>query len=458
MMELYVHFEQDIKVVDINTKEVVSIFNTNEELMKFILKGKICKHIYIHELSTNGDFLTHYLLNNGYVNIPIINKKTKLNTKEFQKLTSDRDEVYSYRIRKNTNMQVTIYNSSNIFDKNIETLRSNIFKDEVPSYLVLPILIKSMLDEGHNKMTIGSNAFREFLNLKYNGNYFKFKDFFPDIECEAYTYLRNAYDGDWIFLNDKYKDIEIKDLVGLSLEASSLFQYIMKYSLLPYGEPKYFKDKYEEDKSRPLYIQQVEICDFILKEGYFPIIKEINKPEYLASGYKVVITVTNEELDLILESYDIRRINYIDGYKFRPCKGLFDIYIDKYMERKNNAINNVEKEIAILFLNNLHGKFRTNHIRKGSKTTINSDGIEEREIIEDVECIGSEYYLPMGLFIYSYARCTIIRGAIANADRFIYANANSLYLEGVLEDVKGLNIQDEDLGAWALKNFTIMSS
>lgn len=110
------------------------------------------------------------------------------------------------------------------------------------------------------------------------------------------------------------------------------------------GEPVYFKGKYKQDKVYDLYIQEIVTC-FELKENKIPTIQIKNnkfrfkETEYLTSskGELVTLTLTSIDLELFLEQYNILEIHYISGWKFKSINGIFDTYIDKWIERKIQA-------------------------------------------------------------------------------------------------------------------------
>ena len=113
---------------------------------------------------------------------------------------------------------------------------------------------------------------------------------------------------------------------------------------LPYGEPVFFEGKYKQDNVYDLYIQAISVR-FKIKEGKIPTIQVKNDKfnfvptEYLeSSGDKdVILFLTNIDLKLFLEHYDIIDIDYLSGWKFKSIEGLFTSYVDKWTARKIQA-------------------------------------------------------------------------------------------------------------------------
>jgi hypothetical protein len=140
-------------------------------------------------------------------------------------------------------------------------------------------------------------------------------------------------------------------------------------------------------------------------------------------------------------------IEYINGYKFRSCTGVFDEYIDKYMEMKKNNTGAL-RQLAKLMLNNLYGKFATNPKTQQKIPYISESGEVEYKTInaEDKEPV----YTPMGVFITSYARAMIQRTAQSVYHRFCYCDTDSIHIIG--KEIPDIEIDDKDLGKWKLEN------
>ena len=89
----------------------------------------------------------------------------------------------------------------------------------------------------------------------------------------------------------------------------------MYNALLPFGEPCFYEGIYKMDKAYPLYIQRIT-CSFNLKEGKIPTIqikhRQFLDNEYLTSsnGDIVALTLTNVDLKLFLEQYDVEDLVY----------------------------------------------------------------------------------------------------------------------------------------------------
>ena len=137
----------------------------------------------------------------------------------------------------------------------------------------------------------------------------------------------------------------------------------MNSKLLPFGEPIFFEGKYEDDKIYPLYIQMIT-CEFEIKKNKIPTIQIKNNMSFIANEYLqssnkeiVCLVLTNIDLKLFLEQYNVYNLNYECGWKFKGIQGIFTEYIQKWVKVKNEATisgNKPLRSIAKLLLNSLY--------------------------------------------------------------------------------------------------------
>lgn len=143
-------------------------------------------------------------------------------------------------------------------------------------------------------------------------------------------------------MNPIYKEKTVKK--GTILDVNSLYPSIMYEKLMPFGEGVFFEGKYEEDKIYPLYIQRITCC-FEIKKNKIPTIQIKNNRSYFRpneylenSGNEIqTLTLTNIDLKLFLENYNVTDLKYINGWKFKGIHGLFTKYIDKWIKIKNES-------------------------------------------------------------------------------------------------------------------------
>lgn len=179
-----------------------------------------------------------------------------------------------------------------------------------------------------------------------------------------------------------------------------------------FGEPIYFEGKYKEDKVYPLYIQMIT-CSFEIKKNKIPTIQIKNNRsyfranEYLESSNQeiVCLVLTNIDLKLFLEHYDVYDLEYVCGWKFKGLQGIFTNYIDKWITRKNQATidgNLGQRTLAKLMLNSLYGKFATGLTVQSKMPFLGEDEIIHYTLSEETKKDG--IYLPIRQFYYSICK------------------------------------------------------
>lgn len=238
----------------------------------------------------------------------------------------------------------------------------------------------------------------------------------------------------------------------------------MRYELMPVGKPVFFEGKYEEDKVYPLYIQRIT-CAFELKKNKIPTIQVKNSPsfmdnEYLTSsnGEIVALTLSNIDLEMFLNHYDTEFLEYESGYKFKGMHGIFDEYIDFWTERKIQATkegNKGMRTISKLMLNSLYGKFATSMDIQAKNPYIEDDTV--KYILGEKETKHG-LYLPIGIFITSYARRKTIETSNSikeysilkyGKDLYCYSDTDSIHTLLPIEELtKFCDIDPVRLGAW----------
>lgn len=233
---------------------------------------------------------------------------------------------------------------------------------------------------------------------------------------------------------------------------------------MPIGEPILFQGEYKEDKVYPLYIQMISCC-FELKKDKIPTIQikgsHFMENEYLTSSNGEIITLvlSNVDLKLFLDQYDISEVTYECGWKFKAMNGIFTEYIDKWIKVKIEATKSGNKgmrALAKIMLNSLYGRFAIS-MDIQSKYPYLEDGIVKYYLSEKEQREG--LYLPIGIFITSYAREKTIRTSQAikdysikkyGKDLYCYSDTDSIHTLLPIEELKQFcEIDDVALGKWA---------
>lgn len=426
---------------------------------------------YFHNLKFDGEFIIHYLLTHGFVHV---NEK-KLGVNQFSTIISDLNVFYCIKVKFKEEVIISFFDSLKLLNFSVEEVakafnlsikkleidykakreKGHKITDEEKEYLkhdvmIMSLALEKMFEMKITRMTIASNAmnfFKDTISKKRFEEWFK-----PPLYDKD---LRQAYKGGFTYLNEIYRGKEVKE--GIVLDVNSLYPSVMYYSPMPYGEGIYFDGKYVPDKLYNLYIQNIT-CQFRIKKDMIPTIQIKNNlsfvpTEYLLSsnGESINLTLTNVDLKLFLEHYDIYDVSYNWGWKYKSSTKIFKSYIDYWDELKVKATkegNKPLRTIAKLMLNSLYGKFAASPEGR-SKIPYLDNNIVKYKLSELEE--RTAYYLPISIFITSWARDKTIRSAQAVYHRFIYADTDSLHLEGT-DIPENLLISDTELGKWKIES------
>lgn len=434
-------------------------------------KNHIGSTFYFHNLKFDGEFILCWLFENGFEHTTE-RKFTK--DKTFTSLISDMGQFYSLEIcfsmKGGKPQKVTIFDSLKIlpfgvaqiakgFNLDIDKLeidykevrgKNHKLTDKEIDYLKNDVLIMAkalmiLFKQDLKQMTQGSNALYDYKKTIGSKN---FKRWFPIPLYDSD--VRQAYKGGFTYADPRTKNVDFGD--GIVLDVNSLYPSVMYYNRMPYGEGKFFYGKYEEDSLYDLHVQMF-VCQFDLKEEHIPTIQikglSFVPTEYLHSSEdkEVVLCMTNVDLKLFLDHYDVYNINYISGWKFKSTTGLFKDYIEKWNKIKIESTlngNYAMRTLAKLMLNALYGKFALNP-NVQTKIPYYEEGLIKYYLGK--EETRNPIYIPIGAFITAYAREKTIRSAQLVYDRFLYADTDSLHLKGT-ELPKELEIDRVELGAW----------
>ena len=468
-------------ICEIGNVENIRIGNSIDSFMELVQKEKN-PIILFHNLKFDGEFILYWLMKNGF---EWTEKKDRKN-RTFSTLISDQGlfyeiEVY-FEVDKKTK-KVTFQDSLKIINQSVDAIAKtfkleesklsidynkpreigHILTNEEIEYIKHDVIIVAkgldyLYTMGLTKMTAGSNALNEYKEIITRK---QFEKIYHKLTYEADKDLRQAYKGGFTYLNPIYESVDVGE--GEVLDVNSLYPSVMYNALLPFGEPVFYEGNYSYDKNYPLYIQRIT-CSFELKKDKIPTIqikhRQFLDNEYLTSsnGDIVALTLTNVDLKLFLEQYDVEDLQYVCGWKFKALHGLFKNYIDKWIEIKNESTKSGNKgmrQVAKIMLNSLYGKFATG-MDVRSKVPYLEDDIVKYKITEPERRDG--VYLPMGAFITAYAREKTIRTSQAiktysikkyGKDLYCYSDTDSIHTLLPIEELKQFcEIDDVELGKW----------
>ena len=291
-----------------------------------------------------------------------------------------------------------------------------------------------------------------------------FKQVFPPLNYFFDSWLRHSYYGGLSMVDfdnvRKYEQYEEK--IGQVFDVNSLYPYIMLDRLLPIGRPMYIPKPYKMmskkyKSERPLYVQEITIHDFKLKEGKTPFVQvkkrsDFNGREVISEninkeGQKVTIKLIlcNPLVELLFDNYDVKSYELGGHMSFEGRMGLFKNYLDFWGEVKKTSTG-CNRAISKLRQNGLYGKFGSNPQSEQTLVKV-VDNVWTTENTKE-EFIDDNIYLPIATFITSWAKKYLVDSINKNRDKFLYCDTDSLHVFGKIEDIKGLNIDSKQYGAW----------
>lgn len=428
--------------------------------------------IWIHNLRFDAEFIICYLFKEGYKHVK---DKTDLADKTFTTLISDKGIFYCMTVvfeKKNKKThKAEFFDSLKVLPFSLDAVAKGFslpisklkidYEKKRPvgheltkreqAYLkndvvILAMALNVLFTQNLTRMTTGSNALHDF---KATMSEYRFDRLFPPPDYD--DLIRESYKGGYTYLNPKYKGKDCRP--GIVLDVNSLYPSVMRYKPLPFGEGVHYVGEYQKSRNYSLYIQTFK-CQFELKKGYIPTIQLKKNLSFMATEYvtsskneEITLCLTSVDLDLFFKHYDVFNVEFMEGWKFRGYCGLFDDYIDKWVDIKNQSTidgNSAMRTLSKLMLNSLYGKFSSSP--KGrSKYPVDDHGAV-RYIVGELED-RKPVYIPVGTFITAWARHVTISAAQQLYDRFIYADTDSLHLTG-LELPSGIEIDKVKLGAW----------
>lgn len=459
-------------ICDVDNTNAIIWGKTIDSYIDEVSKNKYKNEVfYFHNLKFDGMFLVYELLaKRGF-----IHSTGKLDKNEFSTIISRQGQWYQLKFN-NDGKTITIRDSLKKLPFSVKNLSNSFDLDEYKGDIdynlcrpegynptdeeldyvkrdvrIVAKALKTQLSQGLTRMTIGSDALKDFKDRTG-----KFRTKYPLLSADVDAFCRLAYKGGYVYCADKYQGFELRRM-GSVYDVNSMYPWAMRYCPMPYGKPYKFIGEYEYDADYPLYITQFE-ASFKLKKGKLPTVQVRNDKRFLAREYIkdsevderspfVTLTLTNIDLELFFECYNVYEINYIDGYKFRSSLGSFNEYIDYWMEVKENNTGAI-RTLAKLMLNNLYGKFAKNPDVTGKHPYIHDDGTVRLK--DNEKEIGETNYVPVACFVTAYSRDKLIRSALACGDRFLYCDTDSLHVLGL--NKPNIEIHDSKLGAWKREN------
>lgn len=318
--------------------------------------------------------------------------------------------------------------------------------------VVAEAIQKTYLDAGMTKITVGSNAMNDYIEMI--GGKDSFRDVFPELDADTHNFISKAYRGGISYVKESIagKKLEKK---GIVLDVHSMYPSVMhskSKNRYPYGQPHKFTGVPDFDNTK-LWIAKVSI-DAAVKKEHMPCI-QIKKSgrfadnEFIKDTDGIVdIYVTSVDWEIIKAQYDIFSCAFIEGYWFDSKVGMFDHYIDKWYHVKSTT-KGAEKQRAKLMLNSFYGKFATSTDTVNLIPYLDKNGIlKHTRNHSDVDSV----FIPVGAFVTAYARKKLIGVVQSNWNYFTYCDTDSAHLLCDVSQVKNAIITDSELNTWGVES------
>lgn len=441
-MKYSISFKQDddenkaeisyIKVSNCFDDEVYEL-KTLEELFR-CFKGKT--QITCSNLEYWGVFIISYLYENGYESREDDKYLKKNGT--FNTLIDDNNNWYSISVKVN-NSTIMFDNFTKKLGTSVEKFGKDMKLDDDEN-TIINFAIRLLDEKELDNLTIGSSCMKHFnKNFKYCHSFLK------PVDEEEDKYIRNAYFGG---LCKKSNNKQYDDIIT-SIDMNSMYPYVLTKYKLPVLKGKYVKGKCKTE----LYIQRIRVTLSLL-EGKIPCLYEkgmfIGYEEIIWGTYE--LTLTSVDIQNMFNCYEVLDIEYVDGYEYRYANAIFNGYIKYWYENKMQAKKDKNESmyfLSKLMLNNLGGKMATK-----MKFHKNYIGYRDGVLTNNIKSIDSNnYYLPVAIFMCSYARKELLEAAYKLNKEIVYYDTDSLYFKGTLndDDYKNINIDDSKLGYWKVE-------
>lgn len=478
-------------IIDIDEQERFTWGKSIEEFLHFLENKSENGKIWMHNLKFDAQFIISKLLTDGWE----WTKETVPRARTFTTLITPGGDFYCIKIVFNNNSghhkkSVEIFDSLKLVNFSVSKI-SKAFKLNIPKMdmdydlfrpvgydptpvelgylhadcIIVASALKKMFDRGVSGITIGQAAMNDFRKRRKNFGYY-----FPELNREVENDIRQAYKGGFTYLNPLYREIQIGN--GFFLDKNSMYPEMIYKRELPIGAPILFEGKIETNEVYKLFVQKVSVVAR-LKNGKIPFLRSRTHPDFHpldyicdTKGEFLSVTLTNLELDLLFENYDVDDIVYHKGWKFRASEHIFDEYVEHWTNEKERAKDEDDAAGYVtskMYLNSLVGKFGGRNYGWQCMPQLDDNGV-----VNYTKKIGrnerKSVYSPIALFTTAYARVELIRTiqrireygfAKYGRDVYVYSDTDSIATTLNIEDLpeleKFMELDDKKMGAWKLE-------
>ncbi len=466
-----------VKFILLNRIEQLTADRELRQYIKVVVKGEktyiFARNYYTidySELTEKSEeyiteFKTIYIKNNGTLR-PLV---------DISMLMEEPTLKLKLKIIKSIEKNVTEFKASqsvkdNIVFNNYRALNVDLFINQVISFLALKDLKALKI--------MGVSRVRSY-------DYY-YQSVFKPLTFQEDEGLRESYRGGLSTAVELYSNVMQSNVIGIDINSS--YPYQMAEKELPYGEAKvYEQPSFEEFQSIKAEYKTFIIkfqTGYKLQYPYNPMISPRNqygtaKLKYSDLLYNQIrddeyLCMTNIEFELFCKTHNVimDRIIIEKIWAFKSFKGIFKPFVNKMYKIKSYYKGTAIYQPVKQMLNSVYGRYGMNRykyinfetaIKFNDKNVMYYQKAEKEEIDYSI-ARGS--YLPVAIFITSYARVQLIETAnrINEAGgKVFYYDTDSIHfnaenvraVEGklLINDKEITTVDDVELGTWKIETY-----
>lgn len=289
-----------------------------------------------------------------------------------------------------------------------------------------------------------------------SGKIYRYRELMKELSLtlEEYAMLKRCFQGGFTHVSIQYSGKVLKDVH--SVDFTSSYPYVMlseKYPMsrpipvedLSFGNLKNFKSKgygyiadVELEGVEPKYIFESYIseskCSMIESD-------DINNGR-VYSAKRLVTSVTDVDMDIIFQCYDVKKITILKAYSFYmqylPRQILLSI-LELYQNKTRlKGVPGKETEYLVSkgMLNSVYGMCVTDIIRDEILYENDSWDFRNKKTLHvgEMEAMIEKHnkswrrflYYPWGVYVTAYARYNLWQGILAMGDDYVYSDTDSI--------------------------------
>lgn len=313
--------------------------------------------------------------------------------------------------------------------------------------LILKQVMLSIFPKDPVKLTMSSIAYKEWYSMNY---WLKIKGLLEPVTDDVIKKdIDMSYYGGICQLNKKYSGQLLHNVYAYDI--NSMYTYAMYDKPMPCGQPKEYDTIEECKKNHDLFLVKIHIDKVEILDGFIPFIPT-KGTSYFNQSYDYDRIIEDKIIVLWEDMFELFEKYYHGVYVIIKCIGfksvnrIFNKYLDKYIEMKENAKDKITRKKAKNYMNMLYGKFGMNEerISKNLDFDFENEEIIYKNVIKQLP----QHRKDIASRITSNAKILLINAIENNADKFVYCDTDSIYTIGKGKD---LPIDDVKIGYWKLE-------